>query len=171
MGRGGLLLRFALSVVLWGGRGAEDKYHWQVWGAPAVFRPRWVCPRSRVCGFPVYTAQASGCSIGSGPCVACGSSFRVPHKSADSVGPAFRAFPRPEQLRQQELDGRTLPGCCAPYPLCSPRLSFCVQACQLCVPCVSSGELVFRCDPPGGCQPSRISGSLWLETESLLAVW
>ena len=24
------------------------------------------------------------------------------------------------------------------------------------VPCVSSGELISGCDPPGGCQPSRI---------------
>ena len=28
------------------------------------------------------------------------------------------------------------------------------------VPCVSSGELISGCDPPGGCQPSRIPGSL-----------
>ena len=34
-----------------------------------------------------------------------------------------------------------------------------------------SGELVSSCDPPGGCQPSGISGSLWLETGSLFAVW
>ena len=26
--------------------------------------------------------------------------------------------------------------------------------------CVSSGELISGCDPPGGCQPSRIPGSL-----------
>ena len=32
-------------------------------------------------------------------------------------------------------------------------------------------RLVFSCDPPGGCQPSRISGSLWLETGDLFAVW
>ena len=28
------------------------------------------------------------------------------------------------------------------------------------VPCVSSGELISGCDPPGGCRPSRIPGSL-----------
>ena len=28
------------------------------------------------------------------------------------------------------------------------------------VPCVSSGELISDCDPPGGCQPSRIPGRL-----------
>ena len=38
-------------------------------------------------------------------------------------------------------------------------------------PSVCSGELVSSRDPPSGCQPSRISGGLWLETGSLFAVW
>ena len=46
-----------------------------------------------VCAFPVCTVQAPGCSIWSGPCVECSSSFRVLHKSADSVAPAFCVFP------------------------------------------------------------------------------
>ena len=37
------------------------------------------------------------------------------------------------------------------------------------MPCVCSGELVSNHDPPGQCQPSRISGSLWLETRRLFA--
>ena len=49
-------------------------------------------PLTGVC-FPVYTAQAPGCSVWSRPCVECGSSFRVLHKSADLVAPAFCAFP------------------------------------------------------------------------------
>ena len=51
-----------------------------------------------VCAFPVYTAQAPSCSIGSTACVACGSSFGVLHKSVDSVAPV--CLPGPEQLRQ-----------------------------------------------------------------------
>ena len=50
-------------------------------------------PYRGVCVFPVYIAQAPGCAIWSGPCVECGSSFRVLHNSADSVAPAFCAFP------------------------------------------------------------------------------
>ena len=50
-------------------------------------------PYRGVCAFPVCTAQAPGCSIWSGPCVECSSSFRVLHKSADSVAPAFCVFP------------------------------------------------------------------------------
>ena len=37
--------------------------------------------------------------------------------------------------------------------------------------CVYSQELASSRDPPNGCQPSRISGSLWLETGGLFAVW
>ena len=72
-------------------------------------------PNGVVCAFPVYTAQAPGCSIWSGPCVECGSSFRVLHKSVDSVAPAFCAFPSLSGSRSQRL-GRTLPGCGTPSP-------------------------------------------------------
>ena len=84
-----------------------------------------------VCAFPVYTAQAPGCSIGSMPHIACGSSFQVLHKSADSVAPVFCAFPGLSSSGRQELDGRTLTGCSAPSPLRCPSLSFCaLVGCQ-----------------------------------------
>ena len=36
-----------------------------MWGVLAVYGPRWVFPSSWVaCAFPVYTAQAPGCSVG-----------------------------------------------------------------------------------------------------------
>ena len=67
-------------------------------------------PVHSVCAFPVYTAQAPGCSAGElskvGPgCVyfpglSCsGSGSRVLDKGPDLVGPAFCARPRSEQLR------------------------------------------------------------------------
>ena len=74
---GGGLIQVAGSIALRGGAGAA---------------------------FPVYAAQAPGRSIWSGPCIACSSSFRVFHKSTDSVGPEFSSG-------SQELDGRTLRGC------------------------------------------------------------
>ena len=112
------------------------------------------------------------------------------------AGPELRALPRPKLLRfqfsgtpqkcrlgwacvlcfpclsssgSQELDVCTLSGCRAPYPLRGPSLSLCVS--QSTAPCVSSGELVSGCDPPGRCQPSRISGSFWLEIRRLFTVW
>ena len=163
------MFRFTSSVLLRGGRGTADRDHWPVWGALTVFRPHWVCPRSRVCAFPVYTIQAPGCSIGSGPCIECGSSFQVLHKSADSIGPVFCAFPGLSSSGSQELDECTLPGCGVTYPFGGPSLSF--HPPLLGVPCVCSGELVSSHDPPSRCHPFRISGSLWLLTGSLFAVW
>ena len=120
--------------------------------------------------FPIYTAQAPGCSIGSGLCMECGSNFQVLHKSADSAGPVFCAFPSLSSSGSQELDGSILPVCRAPYPPVVPA-SVCLHVRWLGAPCVCSGELVSSCNPPSRCQPSRISGSLWLETGSLFAVW
>ena len=67
-------------------------------------------PAHGVCAFPVYTAQALGCSAGNclRQALVCthslglscsGSGSRVLHKGADLVGPAFSAHPRSEQLR------------------------------------------------------------------------
>ena len=167
-GRGGLLFRFACSVVLWTGRGTEDKYRWHVWGALAVFQPHWVCPHSqRVC-FPrlhcsgsrlLYMEQALSCVrfqfLG------------TPQKHR--LGWAcVLCLPRLSSSGSQELDERTLPKYGAPSPLRGPSLSF---LSWLDAPCVCSGVLVSSPNPPGGCRPSRISGSLWLETGSLFAVW
>ena len=164
------MFRFSCSVMLRGGRGTADKCHWRVWGALAVFRPHWVCPRSRVCAFPIYSAQAPGCSIWSQPCVACGSSFWVFHKSADSVGPAVCALPGLSSSGSPELDRCTLPGAVHLLPSAGPA-SVSSRASRERAPCVCSRELASIHDPPGGCRPSRISGSLWLETGSLFAVW
>ena len=171
------MFRFTCSAVPRGGRSAADKCHWRVWGVLAVFRPHCICPRSwRVCS-PclhcsgsrlLYRERALSCVHFSGLSHS-GSGFWVLHKGADSVGPAFCAFPGPSSSGLQELDERILPGCRVPYPLQGPSLSF--QARQSGVPCVSSGELISGCDPLSRCQPSRISGSLWLETGSLFAVW
>ena len=87
-----------------------------------------------------------------------GSGFRVLHKDADSVGPAFCAFPGRNSSGTQELDERTLSGCIMPYSLRGPNLSF--WALRSGAPCVSSGKLISGCNPSSGCQPSRISGSL-----------
>ena len=72
-------------------------------------------PYRGVCALPVYTAQAPGCSIWSGPCVECSSSFRVLHKSADLVAPAFCAFPDLSGSGSQR-SVRALPRCSAPFP-------------------------------------------------------
>ena len=75
----------------------------------------WFARYRGVCAFTVYTAQAPSYSIWIRPCVACGSSFQVLHKSTDSVGPAFCAFPDLSGSGSQRL-GHTLPRCSAPFP-------------------------------------------------------
>ena len=68
-------------------------------------------PAHGICAFPVYTAQAPGCSAGAlskagpgclyFPGLSClGSGSWVLRKGKDLVGPLFCAFPRSEQLRQ-----------------------------------------------------------------------
>ena len=74
-------------------------------------------PYRGVCAFPVYTAQAPGCSIWSGPCVECGSSFLVLHNSIESVAPAGCVFPGLSGSGSQRL-ARVLPG---PVRLFPPR--------------------------------------------------
>ena len=107
---GGQFFRLTCSVVLWEGRKAANKYHWCVWGMLPVSRAHWVCPAHEVCAFPVYTAQALGCSAGNclRRALGCmhfpglsrsGSGTRVLLKGSDLVGPAFCALPRSEPLR------------------------------------------------------------------------
>ena len=95
--------------------------------------------------------------------------FWVLHKKADSFGPAFCAFPGRAAQAPRSLRSALSLGCSVPYPLCSPSFSF--REHQLGVPCVCSGELVSSRNTPSRCQPSINSGSLWLETGSLFAVW
>ena len=93
-----------------------------------------------------------------------GSGSRVLHKGTDSVDPASCSLPRSKQLSDQVLGEHTLPrwAVClitspvsaAPFPGCAVGDAFSG------VPCVSSGELISACDPPGGCQPSKIPGRL-----------
>ena len=66
--------------------------------------------------------------------------FQVLHKSADSVGPAFCAFPGLSGSGSQELDGSTHPGCGTPSPLRGPSLSFHVCQSGACILCLFSGS-------------------------------
>ena len=117
VGGDGLFFRFACSVVLCGGRGAADKCHWRVCGALAVFRPHWVCPCSRHVCFPRLHCSGSRLLYRE-PALSCvhfpglshsSSGSQVFHKSTDSVGPAFCAFPLRSSSGSQELDVCTLP--------------------------------------------------------------
>ena len=120
------------------------------------------------------TAQTLGCSAGN--CLRralgfmpfpglsrSGSCSRLLHKGADLVGPAFCAHPRPEQLRRPgawRADSPPVGGCCLPPPSPSLLVFWVYNGHAFSsVLCVYSGELVSGCNPPGGCQSSRIPRS------------
>ena len=101
-GGGDLLFRFLVQFSpAAGGPGAADR-HRCVWGALPVFRPHWVCPAQGCLCFPVYTAQAPGCSTWSGACAECGSSFRVLHNTRGFGCACVLCLPRPQRFRQPE---------------------------------------------------------------------
>ena len=89
---------------------------------------------------------------------------QVLHKGADSVGPAFCALSRSEQLRRPGAWlAQSPPVRSVSYHLPGPSrlVSWVAAGAPISgVPRVSSGELISGCDPPGRCQPSRIPRSL-----------
>ena len=133
-------------------------------------------PTHRVCAFPVYTAQAPGCSAG----------------DLSKVGPGLCPLPRPKPLRFRfsgTSQSHRLGWVCVLCPFqvqaaevnrclasaVSPGVAVCLITSLLWllsfpgvqqgqplsgVPCVSSGELISGCEPPGGYQPSRFPGKL-----------
>ena len=162
------MFRFACSVKLWGGRGSADKCHWRVWGALAVFPPHWVCPRSWHMCFPHLHCLGSRLLYGAWALSYMWFQFWGPPQKRRLGWACVLCLPSPSSSGSQELDGRSLPGSCVPSPLHGPSLSFPARQSGVCALFSGAG---LCCNPPGRCQPSRISGSLWLETGSLFAVW
>ena len=128
-GEGGHFFRLTCSVVMGGGRHTANKYQWPVWWVLAVTRPCWVCTRSRrfprlhCSGFRLLCRERALCSKHFPGLSHSGSGSRVLHKGADSVGPAFSAFPGPSSPGNQVLGEHTLPGCRASYHLPGPSHS------------------------------------------------
>ena len=118
-GGGGLLFRFTGSVVLPGGRGAADKCHWPVWGALAVFRPHWVCPRSRHVLSPSTLLRLLVTLYGAGPALRAAPVFRSSTKAQPRLGLCL-CLPCPSTSGSQELDGCTLPGAVRLIPSVGP---------------------------------------------------
>ena len=93
-----------------------------------------------------------------------GSGSRVLHKGTDSVGPAFCALPRFEQLRRPgawRVHSPSLAVHLITSPIPAARFPGCTGDSAVSgVPCVSSGGLTYDCDSPGGCKLSRVRGRL-----------
>ena len=121
--------------------------------------PHLYCSGSRL----LYREQALSCMHFPG-LSRSGSGSRVLHKSAGSIGPAFCPSPTRAAQAARSLTGSFSLGAARLIPSVVPAS---VSAHQSGAPCVCSGELASSYNPPSGCQPSRISGSVWLETGSL----
>ena len=83
--------------------------------------------------------------------------------------PCVLCLPR-SSSGSQELDGRTLPGAASLLPSGVPA-SVSAGWSGASGLCLFSGAGLWLRPSRWGCQPSRISGSLWLETGGLFAVW
>ena len=133
-GEVGHLFRLTCSVMLWGGRNTANKYHCHVWGVHTVSGSHWVCPYSRVCAFPVYTAQAPGCCAGelSGACpglhvlprsTLLRFRFSGTPQRQTQLDLHFVPFPGPSSSGDQMLGERTLPRCGVSHRLPGPSCS------------------------------------------------
>ena len=131
-------------------------------------------PAHSVCAFLVYTAQAPDCSSGElskaglGLCALPRSKplrfrFSGTPQRHTRLGLRFVPFPGPSSSGDQVLGKCTLPRCVV-HLITSPSQLLGFLSVQWehvsGVLCVSSGELISGCHPPGGCQPSRIPGRL-----------
>jgi len=132
-------------------------------------------PAHGVCAFPVYTAQSPGCS-------ACELSKMGPglHALPRSKQFRFRFLDTPQRCRlswacvlcPSQVRAAQATRCLASTLSRGGRCVLSLPWFQLLgflggrgcvfsgVASVSSGELISGCNPPGGCQPSRIPGSL-----------
>ena len=140
-GGGGLLFRFACAVVLWG------------WGVLQTNVTGLCGEHSRFSGHTGLAPARGGCVCF--PCLHCSGSkllsrewvlrcmdfpglshsdsgFRVFHKSTDSFGPVFCAFPSQSSSGSQELDKHTLPGCTLSPPWSQPQFPCALVGCALC---------------------------------------
>ena len=132
-------------------------------------------PAHGVCAFLVYTSQAPGCSarelseVGPGLCAFPRSKplrFRfsgTPQRHRLS----WACVLCPSQVQAAQVTRCLVSSCpqlkaatyCLPHPCCS--VFWVYSGCAFSgVPCVSSGELISGCDPPGRCQPFRIPRTL-----------
>ena len=126
---------FNCAVAGGGGRGGTlQTYHWRVWGALPVSGPHWVCPRSHVCAFLVYTALAPGRSAG----------------DLSKVGPGLRALSWSKLLRFRFLR--------------APQRHRLGWVCVLCPSQVLAAQvtgcLVSSLSPGGGCVSSPAQSQL-----------
>ena len=140
-------------------------------GALAVCGPHWLCPRSRRVCFPGLHCSGSRVpcreTVSRGPWVACAAQVQAAGvqvrgysaKAQALLGLHFVPAPSLSSSGDHVLGNALSQVCSASTTSLIPAAWF--PGCPVRgVPCVSSGELISDCNPPGRCQLSRISGRL-----------
>ena len=171
-GRRWSLVQVRLCSRAVGRGGTADKYHWPVWGAPAVFWPHWVCPCSgQTCVLsPSTLLRLPPALYGAGPVLPVVPVFGYSTKARTRLGLCFVPSPTLAAQATRSLRSALSLGAAHLLPSTVPA-SVSARTSRVHAPCVCSLELASGRDPPGECRPSIILGSLWLETGSLFAVW
>ena len=159
------------------GGGTLQTISLHVWEVFTVYGPYCVCPSSQWCVLSqsimlrlqvalqgTCLKQALGFMHFPGlSCIGSGFGYSTKERT-DSAGHAFCAPLRSKQLRRPGAWKAHTPQVGgASYHLPGPSLSVSwVRSGSAVsgVPCVSSGELISGCNPPGRCQPSRIPGRI-----------
>ena len=159
--------------MLWGGRNTANKYHWRVF---TVIQPQWVCPCSQHVCFP--SLHCSDSILLCWELSDVGPGFHAHPRSKPlrfqfsgtsqrrRLGWACVLYPSPVRAAQVTrcLASAVAPSwglCLIASPFPAARFSGCTTRRAFSgMPCVSSGELISGCDPPSGCQRSRIPRSL-----------
>ena len=104
---------------------------------------------------------------GAGPALRAVPVFQYYTKAQIRLGLHFVPSAAREAQVTRSLTGALSPGVVRLLPSVV-LASVSAHTSRVCAACVYSWELASSRDPPGGCRPSRISGSLWLETGGLL---
>ena len=107
---------------------------------------------------------------GPGPALRVVPFFGYSTKAWTRLGLRFVPSPARAAQAARSLTGALSPAAVHLLPSTVPA-SVSMRPDRVHAPCVYSRELASSRNPPGGCRPSGISRSLWLETGSLFAVW
>ena len=140
-------------------------------------------PGHGMCAFPVYTSQALGYSVKelseAGPgshALPRSKPLRFRYSSTPQrCRLSWACILCPSQIRSEQLrrpdalraQSSQVGSACYHFPSPSHSVSWVAAGAPVSgVPCISSGELISDCDPPGRCQPSGIPRSLGEQLEA-----